>query len=148
MACACRLGALYAGADAERVAACARFGEDLGMAFQLVDDVRGFWGDPSLTGKPVGSDLTARKKSFPVAAALSTGTPSAERLSEVYASATPVRPAGPRRDHAAGGAAGGRERRWRRPRRTRRAHGPSWKGWAAPARCLRRVPPPSETSWD
>lgn len=40
------------------------------MAFQLVDDLLGIWGDPRATGKPTGSDLAARKKSLPVTAAL------------------------------------------------------------------------------
>ncbi|MEV7728760.1 polyprenyl synthetase family protein [Streptomyces sp. NPDC087917] len=82
MACACRLGALYGGADAELVDGFTTFGKDLGMAFQLVDDVLGIWGDPSVTGKPAGSDLVARKKSFPVAVALSAGGPLAARPAE------------------------------------------------------------------
>ncbi|GAA0270511.1 family 2 encapsulin nanocompartment cargo protein polyprenyl transferase [Streptomyces polychromogenes] len=63
--CACELGAVPAAA-----ARLAAFGEHLGLAFQIVDDVLGIWGDPLVTGKPAGSDLTARKKSYPVAVAL------------------------------------------------------------------------------
>jgi geranylgeranyl diphosphate synthase type I len=53
------------------VAALDRAGRHLGIAFQLVDDVLGIWGDPAVTGKPVHGDLRERKKTFPVLAALS-----------------------------------------------------------------------------
>jgi len=42
------------------------FGHHLGMAFQMRDDVLGIWGDPTITGKPVGSDIARRKKSLPI----------------------------------------------------------------------------------
>ena len=38
----------------------------MGLAFQLVDDVLGIWGDTAVTGKPVFSDLRSRKKTLPV----------------------------------------------------------------------------------
>jgi geranylgeranyl diphosphate synthase type I len=59
-------GAVLAGADSGVVAALGEYGEHVGMAFQLIDDVLGIWGDPALTGKPVLSDLRSRKKSLPV----------------------------------------------------------------------------------
>jgi geranylgeranyl diphosphate synthase type I len=65
------LGAVLAGAPARTVRALQEFGEELGMAFQLVDDVLGIWGDPEATGKPVLSDLRSRKNSLPVSYALS-----------------------------------------------------------------------------
>ncbi|PBC61201.1 polyprenyl synthetase [Streptomyces sp. Tue6028] len=82
--CACAVGALYAGADDEDVAALDAFGRAAGLAFQLIDDVIGIWGDPSRTGKPAGADLIARKKSLPVVAALGSGTPAADELAELY----------------------------------------------------------------
>lgn len=82
--CACALGGLYAGADAEDVDALDAFGREAGLAFQLIDDVIGIWGDPSRTGKPAGADLIARKKSLPVVAALGAGTPAAGELAELY----------------------------------------------------------------
>ncbi|WP_432155913.1 family 2 encapsulin nanocompartment cargo protein polyprenyl transferase [Streptomyces sp. bgisy153] len=85
LGCACALGALYAGAAEEDVAALDAFGRESGLAFQLIDDVIGIWGDPRRTGKPVGSDLAARKKSLPVVAALASGTPAAAELAELYA---------------------------------------------------------------
>lgn len=68
--CAASLGAILGGAEEEVVAALAAYGSHLGMAFQAVDDVLGIWGEPTRTGKPVGSDLLAQKKSLPVALAL------------------------------------------------------------------------------
>ncbi|WSW77550.1 family 2 encapsulin nanocompartment cargo protein polyprenyl transferase [Streptomyces sp. NBC_00996] len=84
LGCACALGALYAGADEKDVEALDAFGREAGLAFQLIDDVIGIWGDPSRTGKPAGSDLIARKKSLPVVAALASGTPAADELAELY----------------------------------------------------------------
>lgn len=82
--CACALGGLYAGADDEDVEALDAFGRAAGLAFQLIDDVIGIWGDPRRTGKPAGADLMARKKSLPVVAALTSGTPAAAELAELY----------------------------------------------------------------
>ncbi|HVW44443.1 MAG TPA: polyprenyl synthetase family protein [Amycolatopsis sp.] len=67
------IGAVLAGAPQGTVDALAGFGADLGLAFQLVDDVLGIWGDPATTGKPVYSDLRARKKSLPVTYSITHG---------------------------------------------------------------------------
>jgi geranylgeranyl diphosphate synthase, type I len=85
LGCACRLGAVYSGAPPQWADRFAGFGTHLGVAFQLVDDVLGIWGDPAVTGKPVGADLRARKKSAPVVAALGAGTPEAARFADLYA---------------------------------------------------------------
>lgn len=84
LGCACAVGGLYAGASAADVEALDAFGRQAGLAFQLIDDVIGIWGDPSRTGKPAGADLAARKKSLPVVAALASGTPAAVELAELY----------------------------------------------------------------
>ncbi|OII62043.1 polyprenyl synthetase [Streptomyces sp. CC53] len=84
LGCACAVGALYAGAGAEEVAAMDAFGREAGLAFQLIDDLIGIWGDPELTGKPAGADLAAHKKSLPVVAALTSGTPGGEELAALY----------------------------------------------------------------
>jgi geranylgeranyl diphosphate synthase type I len=89
-AVACELGALAAGAAPQRVWQLRQFGEHLGLAFQLVDDLLGIWGDPDATGKPVLSDLRARKKSLPVVAALNAGNGAAGRLAELYHRAAPL----------------------------------------------------------
>jgi octaprenyl-diphosphate synthase len=65
---ACEVGALQA-PPVER-AALRRFGEALGMAFQIVDDLLDYVGDPSVTGKPTGSDLREHKVTLPLIAAL------------------------------------------------------------------------------
>ena len=62
---ACSIGAIVAGAPAERSSALGSFGAWLGIAFQLQDDVLGIWGDPERTGKQ-DSDLLNRKKTLPV----------------------------------------------------------------------------------
>ncbi|MEV6327052.1 family 2 encapsulin nanocompartment cargo protein polyprenyl transferase [Streptomyces sp. NPDC051909] len=85
LGCSCALGALYAGADEEAVAALDAFGREAGLAFQLIDDLIGIWGDPGRTGKPAGADLVAHKKSLPVVAALTSGTPAGAELAEIYA---------------------------------------------------------------
>ncbi|MEU9979894.1 family 2 encapsulin nanocompartment cargo protein polyprenyl transferase [Streptomyces sp. NPDC050856] len=84
LGCACALGALYAGAGEAEVAAMDAFGREAGLAFQLIDDLIGIWGDPERTGKPAGADLAARKKSLPVVAALASGTPAGAELAALY----------------------------------------------------------------
>jgi geranylgeranyl pyrophosphate synthase len=54
---ACRLGATAAGASAGTAAELAEFGERVGLAFQLLDDVLDVTGPPERTGKPRGADL-------------------------------------------------------------------------------------------
>jgi geranylgeranyl diphosphate synthase type I len=66
LAASAGIGALLAGAPDSTVDALLRFGREFGIAFQLVDDTLGVWGDPDVTGKPVHSDLRSRKKSLPV----------------------------------------------------------------------------------
>ena len=75
------------GAGPATVAALDRAGRHLGIAFQIVDDVLGIWGDPAVTGKPVHGDLRERKKTFPVLAALDSPTPAAARLGALLESA-------------------------------------------------------------
>lgn len=89
-AAACELGAMSAGASPQRVWQLRQFGEHLGLVFQLVDDLQGIWGDPAATGKPVMSDLRARKKSLPVVFALNAGNGAATRLSELYLGDAPL----------------------------------------------------------
>ncbi|MFJ2649793.1 family 2 encapsulin nanocompartment cargo protein polyprenyl transferase [Streptomyces sp. NPDC087420] len=103
----CALGALYAGAGEEEIAAMDAFGREAGLAFQLIDDLIGIWGDPDRTGKPAGADLAAHKKSLPVVAALASGTEAAEELAELYRS--PMDGAAIRRAADAVERAGGRD---------------------------------------
>jgi geranylgeranyl diphosphate synthase type I len=64
------LGAALAGAGTAQVAALRDFGRDLGVAFQLRDDLLGVFGDPSVTGKPAGDDLREGKRTLLVALGL------------------------------------------------------------------------------
>ena len=90
MACACSIGAIYVGAPAELAMGLAGFGAHAGLAFQLTDDLLGIWGAPEVTGKPVRSDLRARKKSLPVVAALTSGSEPGDELRALLASAGPL----------------------------------------------------------
>ena len=89
MACACSIGAIYVGAPAVAMG-LAEFGAHVGLAFQLTDDLLGIWGAPAVTGKPVRSDLRARKKSLPVVAALTSGNQAGSDLTELLESAEPL----------------------------------------------------------
>ena len=77
-ACCCRLGAHYAGADPDTREAYARFGQYLGIAFQIIDDVLDVLGDEATTGKSLGTDLLKQKPTLPLIRLLS-GADGAER---------------------------------------------------------------------
>jgi geranylgeranyl diphosphate synthase, type I len=89
LACCCRMGAVAVGGSAAVTGALTAFGADLGMAFQLVDDLLGIWGDPEVTGKPVLADIRAGKKSLPVVYALRAGGRCGERLADVLSDGGP-----------------------------------------------------------
>jgi geranylgeranyl diphosphate synthase type I len=65
------LGALVAGCERETIGHYAAFGRDLGLAFQVRDDILGIWGDESVIGKSSATDIVTRKKSLPVLFGLS-----------------------------------------------------------------------------
>jgi len=89
LACSAAIGAVLAGAPRATVQALSTYGAELGLAFQLVDDLLGIWGDAATTGKPVGSDLRARKKSLPVAFALGDRGPASAALARWLATEAP-----------------------------------------------------------
>nr|WP_246574816.1 polyprenyl synthetase family protein [Streptomyces genisteinicus] len=89
LGCAVATGALLGGADDDTVDALDAMGRHAGVAFQLVDDVLGIWGDPAETGKPVHGDLRRRKKSYPVLAALAGGGRAARELRGLLAESGP-----------------------------------------------------------
>jgi geranylgeranyl diphosphate synthase type I len=66
IACATRLGALLGGASERVIAAYGRFGENLGLAFQVIDDILGIWGSEDETGKSAQTDILTRKKTLPI----------------------------------------------------------------------------------
>ena len=65
-AVSCRLGASYAGARESTVAALDRYGRNLGIAFQIADDVLDIWGEERVTGKSLGTDLEKQKLTLPI----------------------------------------------------------------------------------
>jgi geranylgeranyl diphosphate synthase, type I len=66
VSCACEMGALVADVSTSYRQHLRSFGRHLGLAFQMRDDILGIWGDPAVTGKPVGSDIIRRKKTLPI----------------------------------------------------------------------------------
>ena len=66
--CAFELAGIVAGVPSELIKRLASFGEEIGMAFQVRDDLLGVWGDESDLGRPAGSDLRKRKKAYPLVA--------------------------------------------------------------------------------
>lgn len=66
----CRIGAWSAGADTATVEAFAQFGYKLGVAFQVFDDWLDVWGDATVAGKTLGTDLHGRKPTLPTIYAL------------------------------------------------------------------------------
>jgi geranylgeranyl diphosphate synthase type I len=68
------LGAALAGADPHTIEAIRRFGADIGVAFQLRDDLLGVYGDTKATGKPAGDDLREGKRTLLVALGLARAT--------------------------------------------------------------------------
>ena len=64
-----QLGAALAGGTAATIAALRAYGADVGIAFQLRDDLLGVYGDPAVTGKPAGDDLVEGKRTLLLATA-------------------------------------------------------------------------------
>ncbi len=69
-----RLGAVLAGSDAATEAACATYGQALGTAFQIIDDVLDYDGDAHEMGKNLGDDLREGKATLPLIAAMQRGS--------------------------------------------------------------------------
>ena len=76
-AVSCRLGASYAGAAESTVAALDRYGRNLGIAFQIADDVLDIWGEERVTGKSLGTDLEKQKLTLPSSTCSSVAEPAA-----------------------------------------------------------------------
>ena len=75
-----RLGAVLAGASPEVERACANYGQALGTAFQVIDDVLDYDGDSGEMGKNLGDDLREGKATLPLIAAMQRGTPAQRDL--------------------------------------------------------------------
>ena len=64
LACAVKIGAILAGASKEDADSIYKFGEQIGLAFQLQDDLLDVYGDPKVFGKNIGGDITSNKKTY------------------------------------------------------------------------------------
>jgi geranylgeranyl diphosphate synthase, type I len=69
-AASCTMGAICANTKKRDVLNLSSFGKNLGIAFQIVDDLIGIIGDSKITKKPVGNDLREGKKSLPILLAI------------------------------------------------------------------------------
>lgn len=79
IAACCAAGAQASGADKEKVMQCHQFGEIIGMAFQIKDDLFDY-GSEGKIGKPVGNDIKESKMTLPLIHALSNATSSDRKL--------------------------------------------------------------------
>jgi octaprenyl-diphosphate synthase len=77
MSAACEMGALVSAPRYRE--SLARYGHNLGMAFQIADDLLDYTGTEAVTGKPTGHDLRERKVTLPLVGALERATPAEER---------------------------------------------------------------------
>lgn len=75
MSACCRIGAILASGSMSVEEALARYGLDLGLAFQITDDLLDLIGDPAKTGKPVGGDIREGKVTMPLILALEKANP-------------------------------------------------------------------------
>lgn len=75
LACACKVGSIMADAPAEDVENMYKFGEKLGLAFQLQDDLLDVFGDPAVFGKNIGGDITSNKKTYMLINAVNRANP-------------------------------------------------------------------------
>jgi geranylgeranyl diphosphate synthase type I len=86
LAAAVQAGALLATDDSATIEAYRRFGYNLGLAFQMADDVKGSFWQSSDSGKPMAGDVRRRKKTLPLVWALEHASEAdADRLRQIYA---------------------------------------------------------------
>lgn len=92
LATAAQLGAIVATDDTEQLSRYYRFGESLGMAFQIQDDILGTWGDEKATGKSAATDIRDKKKTLLVVYSLNQTRDRrvAQRLTDLYAQPGPL----------------------------------------------------------
>ncbi len=75
IAAACECGVLAGGGSPKQRRALHTYGANLGLAFQIIDDLLDYQGDPAVTGKAVGNDLREGKMTLPIIIALQTAAP-------------------------------------------------------------------------
>ena len=87
LACALKIGAILAGASAEDADNLYRFGEKIGLAFQLQDDYLDVYGDTSVFGKAIGGDITSNKKTYMLINAFNRANPDQRKELERWVTA-------------------------------------------------------------
>jgi geranylgeranyl diphosphate synthase type II len=75
-----RLGAMSANADARKLSAITQFGEQLGLAFQVIDDILDVTQTSEILGKSAGKDVAAKKATYPAVIGLEKSRAEARRL--------------------------------------------------------------------
>jgi geranylgeranyl diphosphate synthase type II len=75
-----RLGAMSANADARQLSAVTRFGQQLGLAFQIIDDILDVTQTSEILGKSAGKDMAAKKATYPAVIGLEKSRAEARRL--------------------------------------------------------------------
>lgn len=93
LACALKMGAVVAGASDADANALYAFGEKVGLAFQLQDDLLDVYGDPKVFGKAIGGDITSNKKTFMLINAFSRADAGTRAELERWTTATEFDPA-------------------------------------------------------
>ena len=88
LACALKIGAVLAGATNEDADNLYRFGEQIGLAFQLQDDYLDVYGDTRVFGKAIGGDITSNKKTYMLINALARANDEQRAELEKWISAT------------------------------------------------------------
>lgn len=86
LACAMKTGAILAGAPAEDIENLYKFGEQIGLAFQLQDDYLDVYGDTKVFGKAIGGDITSNKKTYMLINALNRANDGQRRQLEYWIS--------------------------------------------------------------
>jgi geranylgeranyl diphosphate synthase type II len=85
IAASARIGALFGGADEKEADIMYEFGRNLGIAFQIRDDILDTYGDKKVFGKTTGGDILARKKTFLYVRAMEiASTEQKKKLQELY----------------------------------------------------------------
>jgi len=83
---ACAIGAMYGGGNREQILAMQLYGDNLGCAFQIIDDLLDYQGDSAKTGKEIGNDLIEGKMTLPLIITLrNAADPDRKRLLEILA---------------------------------------------------------------
>ena len=80
IAASAAIGVMVANGSADQIAAANGYGEALGLAFQIADDILNVEGDPEKLGKPVGSDAERKKATYPALYGLDAAKAEAKRL--------------------------------------------------------------------